>query len=97
VTPGRGSRIVVAPDVVFAEVDGDTVLLDGRSGAYYALNQVGTRFWTLAAGGAALGDIHDALLEEYDVSASVLWADLITLVSDMQGNALVTIDSGGAE
>lgn len=93
-TLNPGSRPLVAPDVVFAEVDGDTVLLDGRSGAYYALNQVGTRAWTLITGGAALGDIHDTLLAEYDVSAEVLWADLTRLVAELQDNALVKLEAG---
>jgi hypothetical protein len=91
----RSSRPVVAPDVVFAEVDGDTVLLDGRSGVYYALNQVGTRVWALVTGGAALGEIHDVLLAEYDVPVDVLWADLTRLVAEMEHNALVTIEASG--
>jgi hypothetical protein len=93
-TLNRSSRLVVVPGVVFAEVDGDTVLLDGRSGVYYALNQIGTRLWALIIGGAALGEIHDVLLEEYDVPAEVLWADLTRLVGEMTDNALVTIEAG---
>jgi hypothetical protein len=93
-TLNRSSRLVVVPGVVFAEVDGDTVLLDGRSGVYYALNQIGTRLWALIIGGAALGEIHDVLLKEYDVPAEVLWADLTRLVGEMTDNALVTIEAG---
>jgi len=93
-TLNRNSRLVVVPGVVFAEVDGDTVLLDGRSGVYYALNQIGTRLWALIIGGAALGEIHDVLLEEYDVPAEVLWGDLTRLVGEMTDNALVTIEAG---
>ena len=92
-TLDRGSRPLIAPDVVSAEVDGDTILLDGRSGAYYAMNPVGTRAWTLITGGAALGDVHDALLAEYDVSADVLWADLTRLVAELQDNGLVKVES----
>jgi hypothetical protein len=88
----RSSRPVVAPGVVFAEVDGDMVLLDGRSGVYYALNQVGTRVWALIIGGAALSEIHDTLLAEYDVPADVLWKDLTRLIGEMQDNALVAIE-----
>jgi hypothetical protein len=91
-TPSRSSRPLVAPDVVFAEVDGDTVLLDGRSGVYYALNQVGTRLWALIVDGAALGEIHDTLLAEYDVPSDVLWADLTRLVVEMGDNRLVTME-----
>ena len=94
VSLSRSSRPVVAPEVVAAEVDGDTVLLDGRSGLYYALNQVGTRLWTLIAEGAALGEIHDVLLAEYDVPTQVLWADLTTLICDLRDCRLVTIETG---
>jgi hypothetical protein len=75
-------------------VDGDTVLLDGPSGLYYALNPVGTRAWTLIAGGATLGEIHDTLLAEYEVSADVLWADLARLIEDLRTSVLVTIEAG---
>src|SRR5438128_11690638 len=89
----RSSRLVLSPDVVFAEVDGDTVLLDGRSGVYYALNQIGTRVWMLASGGAAMGDVHEALLAEYEVSSDELWADLTKLVGELQDSTLVTIET----
>jgi hypothetical protein len=89
------SKVAVAPGVVFAEVDGDTVLLDGRSGVYYALNDVGTRCWALICEGRLLGDIHKTVRREYEVPPEVLWADLTKLVDEMTKNSLVTVEPSG--
>ena len=80
--------------VIFAEVDGDTVLLDGRAGTYYALNATGTRLWSLLAEGSSLGEIHDVLLEEYEVPPDVLWADLTRLIGEMIDSTLITVEAG---
>ena len=82
---------MVAPGVVFAEVDGETVLLDAQSGTYFGLDEVGTRAWTLMTAGSSLGDVHAAILSEYDVAPEVLWADLAKLVGEMVTSGLVTV------
>ena len=78
----------VSPEVVSAEVDGDLVVLDPRSGVYYSLNPVGARFWSLASGGSTLGVIVETLLSEYDVEREVLWQDLARLIDDLQERSL---------
>ena len=87
------SRALVAPGVVFAEVDGETVLLDAKTGTYFGLDEVGTRVWSLIAGGAVLGDIQASLVSEFDVAAEVLWVDLVDLVGDMATNGLVSFEA----
>lgn len=62
--------------------EGDrTVLLDHRGGAYFGLDEVGTRVWDLLGGGTSLGAVVDVLADEYDVPRDVLEHDVSAIVS----------------
>jgi hypothetical protein len=74
---------------MFRVLDGEAVLLDLASGKYFGLNRVGTRAWELLAEGHAFGEMHTALLREFDVQAEVLEADLRGLVTELSGRGLI--------
>ncbi|HVL68891.1 MAG TPA: PqqD family protein [Vicinamibacterales bacterium] len=86
-------RFGIPSDVVGAEVDGEMVLLNARTGVYYSLDSVGARFWVLVGEGRTLGGIMSALLTEYDVESAVLRSDLEALISDLQENALLRVSA----
>lgn len=85
------SVVKPSPEVISADVDGETVLLDAAAGVYYGLNPTGSRAWPLFVAGAALSDVVDTLTLEYDVSREVLWTDLVRLVSDLSEHRLVVV------
>jgi hypothetical protein len=78
-----------APDVVFQEVEGETVLLDLKSERYYALDDVGTRFWRLMTEHEDLDHVVAAMLEEFDVDEATLRSDLEALVEKLNAADLV--------
>jgi hypothetical protein len=80
---------VPAVGVLFAEVDGETVLLDSRTGSYFSLNEVGARTWPQLSAGVPLGTIHQGLLADYDVASDVLWSDLKELITALAAAGLV--------
>jgi hypothetical protein len=90
-TVTRESHVVIVPDVVFNEVDGETVLLSGERGRYYGLDRVGTRIWALLRVEPRLAAVHTRLIEEFDAPADRLWADLARLVEELQQKGLVEV------
>jgi Coenzyme PQQ synthesis protein D (PqqD) len=87
--PGPDSRWRHAADVTSTREGDRTVLLDHRAGAYFGLDEVGTRVWELLGGGASLGSAVDVLAEEYDAPREVLQRDAAELVSRLLQNKLL--------
>lgn len=86
-------RIEVPPGVVARPVDSLTVLLNSATGRYFSLDAVGARAWTLMTS-MSLRLVHDALLEEFDVTSEELQADLAGLVEALEARGLVKIRHG---
>lgn len=76
-------------EVLFQEVSGETVLLDLASESYFGLDSVGTRIWTLLKDDKSVGQVLDALLEEYEVDRETLEADLAELLDNLLAAGLI--------
>ncbi|MBI4730508.1 MAG: PqqD family protein [Acidobacteria bacterium] len=74
------SRVRISTDVVFQVLDGEAVLLHLQSGAYFALNETGTRIWGLIEKHSNLARVRAVMLAEYDVAPGALDADIAELV-----------------
>jgi len=84
-------KIQIAPDVLFQEVSGETVLLDLESERYFGLDAVGTRIWTLLGEGARIGAVVDTLLQEYEVERATLESDVEELIVRLSEAGLVRL------
>lgn len=80
--------LVVRPDVVFRELDGEAVLLNLETGTYLGLDKVGTRIWQLLVQHGSLAKVLDAMLEEYEVDPKRLEHDLLDLCGQLCANGL---------
>ena len=85
-------NITLSPEVISQEVSGETVLLDLESENYFGLDEVGTRIWQLIKETNDLAAIYQTLLTEYDVSEERLQQDLDTLLGEIAGLGLVTLE-----
>jgi Coenzyme PQQ synthesis protein D (PqqD) len=81
--------ITLSEDVVAREVGEETMLLDLASGTYFGLNPVGGRFWQLLEEGRSPVEARDCLLDEFDVSAGVVEADLSALLDELAAKGLI--------
>jgi hypothetical protein len=81
-------RLRVNPDVVWAEVDGELVLLDARTGNYYGLNQVGADIWRLLAQGYPTEAIVGHLLDSYEVEPALAERDLTDFLAGLMACGL---------
>jgi hypothetical protein len=86
------TRVKCRGGVLHREIAGETVLLNVEGGQYFALNEVGTAIWKRLEGGAALGEVKAALLEQFEASPETIWNDLVMLVREMLASELVEID-----
>ena len=86
------TRCSVHESTLFAEVEGEGVLLQMDRASYYGLNEIGTAVWKYLQEGKSLIEISGLLLGEYDVSEDELNHDLLELMNDLIGENLVVVD-----
>jgi hypothetical protein len=67
------TKAVPHGDALFTELDdGQSVLLDLQTHAYYGLNRTGTRIWQLMSEGSTLAEISARLADEFEASPQEL-------------------------
>ncbi len=83
------SVVTPHPDVQCSVLDGEAILLNLETGAYFALNRVGTVTWELFNGERTLDQIHLAICERFEVSEEVARQDLLALVEHLDQEGLI--------
>jgi Coenzyme PQQ synthesis protein D (PqqD) len=69
--------------------DGEAVLLDIESGAYFSLNSVGSRIWELCDGTRSTAEIVSVICDEFDVAEDVALADAQEILDELEKEKLV--------
>ena len=77
------------PQLLDREIDGETVLLDLKSGVYYSLNEVGTEIWRLLGDSATESELAAAVVSDYDIAADEAARDINELINDLSAEGLV--------
>ena len=88
---GAASVITVTKDQISCDLGGEAAILHLTSGIYFGLNAVGASVWQLVQQPKTVGEIHSALLHEYDVESARCEADLQALLRDLAAAGLVQI------
>jgi hypothetical protein len=86
---GLNDRLKIPDEVLTSKVGEEMILLNLQTGMYHSLNPVGTRFVELLNDASRLNDVHQALLEEFEVSTTLLASDLIKLSQEMLSKGLL--------
>jgi hypothetical protein len=83
-------------DGVLRQTAGETtVLLDSRTGYYFALDDVGSRIWDLADGERTIAAIAAELADEYAAAQDRIAADALALVHQLFEANLVAENAPG--
>jgi hypothetical protein len=61
------SRVERNPELVWTDMDGETVMMSRELGQYFGLGGVGSRIWTLLAEPVTAGEICRRIAIEFDV------------------------------
>jgi hypothetical protein len=77
--------------VLFHNLDGEAVLLNLQTGKYFGLDAIGTRIWNLIGELGTLPAVYRKMLEEYDVDAERLKADLLALIDQLAARGLIQL------
>jgi Coenzyme PQQ synthesis protein D (PqqD) len=85
------SIVRTARDAVSCELNGETTILNVRSGDYYGLDEVGASVWRIIGQPHIVAEIIKAITLEYDVDAARCEGDLIGLLSKLAAHGLVEI------
>lgn len=91
------SSVVAVREQTSCDFDGEAVILNLKSEKYYGLNDVAARIWALVQRPTTVGDIRDALLAEFDVTADQLDRDLAAWLAEMAREGLVEITNEATE
>lgn len=82
-------QIVISESVVSAALDEEVILLNVETGIYFGLDAIGTRIWSALEQGATEAEIFAQLLEEYEVEAEQLRADIAGFLASLREQGLV--------
>jgi len=87
--------IILTSQAVSCELGGEAVILDIRTGQYFALSPVGAQIWKLLESPCTLTTLCAKLMEEYDVEPSRCETDVSRLVGELAGHGLITFEERG--
>ena len=90
-------RIVASKEHTSCDFDGETVMLDARSGKYFGLNEVATMVWDLVQQPRTLSEIRQAVQAKFNVTAEQCDSDLQAWLQDMIAEGLVEVERDGTE
>jgi len=93
----KHSVVSVVDDLVSADLDGEAVILNLKSGIYYGLDDVGARVWSLIQKPSSVSDIRDVILEEYEVEPDRCERDVLSLLQALAVQGLLKIQDGSGE
>lgn len=90
------SIVIAVTDQVSCPLGEESAILSLTNTVYYGLNPVGTRVWNLLQRPRTVGELRDALLDEYDVESERCERDLLDLLERMRVEGLIQVRSAAA-
>jgi hypothetical protein len=82
--------ITLSKDVLCEQLNDEVVLLDMRSGFYFGLTPVASRFWLALDRGETASEAATEVLTNFNVSRTSLERDLLALIAKLAEHELIT-------
>ncbi len=90
-------EVSIPEQVLFRDLDGESVLLHLGSGQYFGLAEVGTLIWHLLVEGRSLDEIKEEIVAEYEASAEEVKNDVLRIVEELSQNGLLEVRRSESE
>jgi Coenzyme PQQ synthesis protein D (PqqD) len=92
------SQVICANEeqVVAKVMDGEAILINLSTGAYYSIGAAGGFIWSLIEKRLAIGDIVHAVTQHYDVAPAQAEADVVGLAEELCAEGLAAVSPGAA-
>ncbi len=88
----ESSKIERNPDIIFSEIDNETVMMDKDFESYFGLAEIGSRIWEELAKQQTVKSLCETLMQEYDVSYADCLNDVAELLSALQQQDMILVD-----
>lgn len=85
------SVVVAATEQVSCPLGEESAILNLKNSVYYGLDPVGAHVWKLLREPRSIGELRDALVDEYDVEPPRCEQDLLELLEKMRGEGLIEV------
>ena len=93
-TLSPASIVSLRPEVMAAEMDGETVILEATSGMYSALGATGSRIVGMIGEPVSIAEICARLMEIYEVDAETCTRDVIAFLDQLNGDGFLAVTAG---
>lgn len=87
---------VNSPQVINETIDGEAIMINLATGAYYSLDRVGGDVWTVLEHGATVDDVVTALQGRYEGSAAEMTSGVRSLVDQLVAEELIVAAEAGS-
>ena len=84
--------VKVSPQQVSADLAGEAAILNLDSGVYYGLNKVGAFIWNKIQMPTRVGDIYDAVFDEFEVEWEQCRNDVDHLLQKLANEGLIVVE-----
>ena len=84
-------KIQPCPNVIFQDLDGETVLLHIKTEEYYGLDETSTRMWQLLAKYGDPEPVIAHMLEEFEVDEATVRRDLNHFIVELREEGLLDV------
>ena len=85
------SIVVAVQGQLSCDLQGEAVVLHLNSGKYFGFEAVAALIWSLVQQPRRVGEIRDAVLEQYDVARTVFERDLLDFLNELQEAGLIEV------
>ena len=85
------SVVSQSPELVATDIDGQTAILSIQSGAYFGLDGVGTRIWSLLVQPEKVNRLCECLLGEYHVERTQCEQQVLAFLQKMAEANLLNV------
>lgn len=85
-------KAIISDSVLFQQMAAEGVLLDMDSEQYFGLDDIALHIWQILSEDSDVDNLLSKLLAEYNVEEEVLKKDIITLLTQMQTDKLLTLE-----
>ncbi|MGK0536944.1 PqqD family protein [Bacillus sp. 'calajunan'] len=86
------AKFIKNKDVIFTEVENEAVLLDGKGGTYFGLDEVGTFVWSKIEEEMNLNQILEEMLTIYQIESGQLeqmHKDIMNFIEELERKSLI--------
>ncbi len=84
-------RFKALPDHLYSDLKDEAAILSIATGKYYGLNAVGVVIWKAIQKPATLGEVEDAVMQEYDVDQETCRREILSFLTKMADEKLIEL------